>query len=92
MTLESGLGHRTVPLLLAESSFNGSAKNWSSLPQLRADMTLEVRTQPGFRPDPETRVIYSRLLTLVWVFFLTLVLAEEYLRTLFMCSSYHRRC
>ncbi|XP_026233856.1 vacuolar protein sorting-associated protein 13C isoform X2 [Anabas testudineus] len=42
VTLESGLGHRTIPLLLAESSFNGSAKNWSSLLQLRADMTLEV--------------------------------------------------
>ncbi|XP_078029066.1 intermembrane lipid transfer protein VPS13C isoform X7 [Epinephelus lanceolatus] len=42
VTLESGLGHRTVPLLLAESSFSGSAKNWSSLLQLRADMTLEV--------------------------------------------------
>ncbi|XP_038556520.1 vacuolar protein sorting-associated protein 13C isoform X2 [Micropterus salmoides] len=42
VTLESGLGHRTVPLLLAESSFNGSAKNWSSLLQLTADMTLEV--------------------------------------------------
>ncbi|XP_036950284.1 vacuolar protein sorting-associated protein 13C isoform X4 [Acanthopagrus latus] len=42
LTLESGLGHRTVPLLLAESSFNGSATNWSSLLQLRADMTLEV--------------------------------------------------
>ncbi|XP_044053106.1 vacuolar protein sorting-associated protein 13C isoform X3 [Siniperca chuatsi] len=42
VTLESGLGHRTVPLLLAESSFNGSAKNWSSLLQLRANMTLEV--------------------------------------------------
>uniref|UniRef100_A0A4W6CNT0 Vacuolar protein sorting 13 homolog C n=1 Tax=Lates calcarifer TaxID=8187 RepID=A0A4W6CNT0_LATCA len=42
VTLESGLGHRTVPLLLAESSFNGSAKNWSSLLQLSANMTLEV--------------------------------------------------
>ncbi|XP_029354917.1 vacuolar protein sorting-associated protein 13C isoform X2 [Echeneis naucrates] len=42
VTLESGLGHRTVPLLLAESSFKGSAKNWSSLLQLRVDMTLEV--------------------------------------------------
>ncbi|KAI9531704.1 hypothetical protein NQZ68_038852, partial [Dissostichus eleginoides] len=42
VTLESGFGHRTVPLLLAESSFSGSAKNWSSLLQLRADMTLEV--------------------------------------------------
>ncbi|XP_071346078.1 intermembrane lipid transfer protein VPS13C isoform X2 [Trachinotus anak] len=42
VTLESGLGHRTVPLLLAESSFIGSAKNWSSLLQLRANMTLEV--------------------------------------------------
>ncbi|XP_077376530.1 intermembrane lipid transfer protein VPS13C isoform X2 [Festucalex cinctus] len=42
VTLESGLGHRTVPLLLAESSFSGSAKNWSSLLQLKASMTLEV--------------------------------------------------
>ncbi|XP_029702157.1 vacuolar protein sorting-associated protein 13C isoform X2 [Takifugu rubripes] len=42
VTLESGLGHQTVPLLLAESSFNGLAKNWSSLLQLRGDMTLEV--------------------------------------------------
>ncbi|XP_030582249.1 vacuolar protein sorting-associated protein 13C isoform X2 [Archocentrus centrarchus] len=42
VTLESGLGHRTVPLLLAESSFSGLAKNWSSLLQLRADLTLEV--------------------------------------------------
>uniref|UniRef100_A0A1A8GA63 Vacuolar protein sorting 13 homolog C n=1 Tax=Nothobranchius korthausae TaxID=1143690 RepID=A0A1A8GA63_9TELE len=42
VTLESGLGHRTVPLLLAESSLNGVARNWSSLLQLKADMTLEV--------------------------------------------------
>uniref|UniRef100_A0A1A7WXB8 Vacuolar protein sorting 13 homolog C n=1 Tax=Iconisemion striatum TaxID=60296 RepID=A0A1A7WXB8_9TELE len=42
VTLESGVGHRTVPLLLAESSLNGVARNWSSLLQLTADMTLEV--------------------------------------------------
>ncbi|XP_061592670.1 intermembrane lipid transfer protein VPS13C isoform X5 [Cololabis saira] len=42
VTLESGLGHRTVPLLLAESSLNGLAQNWSSLLHLKADMTLEV--------------------------------------------------
>ncbi|XP_049573506.1 intermembrane lipid transfer protein VPS13C isoform X3 [Syngnathus scovelli] len=42
VTLESGLGHRTVPLLLAESSFSGSAENWSSLLQLKGNMTLEV--------------------------------------------------
>ncbi|KAL1007735.1 hypothetical protein UPYG_G00090880 [Umbra pygmaea] len=42
VTLESGLGHRTVPLLLAESSLSGTAKNWSSLLYLCADMTLEV--------------------------------------------------
>ncbi|XP_035272648.1 vacuolar protein sorting-associated protein 13C isoform X5 [Anguilla anguilla] len=42
VTLESGLGHRTVPLLLAESSLTGTAKNWSSLLNVRADMTLEV--------------------------------------------------
>ena len=43
VTMESGLGHRTVPMLLAESSFTGLAKNWSSLLNLSADMTLEVR-------------------------------------------------
>ncbi|KAJ0001755.1 hypothetical protein NQD34_001551 [Periophthalmus magnuspinnatus] len=42
VTLESGLGHRTVPLLLAESSFSGHAQNWSSLLHLTGDMTLEV--------------------------------------------------
>ncbi|XP_051507279.1 intermembrane lipid transfer protein VPS13C-like isoform X3 [Myxocyprinus asiaticus] len=42
VTLESGLGHRTVPLLLAESSFTGSTQNWSSLLRFSADMTLEV--------------------------------------------------
>lgn len=47
VTLESGQGHRTVPLLLAESSFSGQAKNWSSLLHLKADMTLEVRI--GYR-------------------------------------------
>lgn len=45
VTLESGLGHRTVPLLLAESSFNGLAKNWSSLLQLRGELTLEVSAE-----------------------------------------------
>uniref|UniRef100_A0A8C5AE43 Vacuolar protein sorting 13 homolog C n=1 Tax=Gadus morhua TaxID=8049 RepID=A0A8C5AE43_GADMO len=42
VTMASGLGHRTVPMLLAESSFRGLAKNWSSLLNLSADMTLEV--------------------------------------------------
>ncbi|KAM6426345.1 intermembrane lipid transfer protein VPS13C [Liasis olivaceus] len=42
VTLECGLGHRTVPLLLAESAFSGTVRNWSSLMTARADMTLEV--------------------------------------------------
>ncbi|XP_077476237.1 intermembrane lipid transfer protein VPS13C isoform X2 [Stigmatopora argus] len=42
VTLESGPGHRTVPLLLAESSLGGWAENWSSLPRLKANLTLEV--------------------------------------------------
>ncbi|XP_039196017.1 vacuolar protein sorting-associated protein 13C isoform X5 [Crotalus tigris] len=42
VTLECGLGHRTVPLLLAESAFSGTVKNWSSLMSARADMTLEM--------------------------------------------------
>ncbi|MGH0128064.1 UNVERIFIED_CONTAM: hypothetical protein FKN15_036109 [Acipenser sinensis] len=40
--MESGLGHRTVPLLLAESSFKGKAQDWTSLLHISADMTLEV--------------------------------------------------
>ncbi|XP_053128095.1 intermembrane lipid transfer protein VPS13C isoform X2 [Hemicordylus capensis] len=42
ITLECGLGHSTIPLLLAESTFSGTVKNWSSLMAARADMTLEV--------------------------------------------------
>lgn len=41
--LESGLGHQTVPLLLAESSLTMDAHNWTSQLQLNSDMTLEVR-------------------------------------------------
>lgn len=43
LILESGLGHHTVPLLLAESSLTMDAHNWTSQLQLNADMTLEVR-------------------------------------------------
>lgn len=42
VTLECGLGHQTVPLLLAESKFSGNIKNWTSLMAASADMTLEV--------------------------------------------------
>ncbi|XP_068000131.1 intermembrane lipid transfer protein VPS13C isoform X2 [Melanerpes formicivorus] len=42
ITLECGLGHRTVPLLLVESVFSGVLKNWSSLMEVTADMSLEM--------------------------------------------------
>ncbi|XP_064013497.1 intermembrane lipid transfer protein VPS13C isoform X2 [Pogoniulus pusillus] len=42
ITLECGLGHRTVPLLLAESVFSGVLKNWSSLMEVTSDMSLEI--------------------------------------------------
>uniref|UniRef100_A0A8B9UJF1 Vacuolar protein sorting 13 homolog C n=1 Tax=Anas zonorhyncha TaxID=75864 RepID=A0A8B9UJF1_9AVES len=42
ITLECGLGHRTIPLLLVESVFSGVLKNWSSLMEVSADMSLEV--------------------------------------------------
>ncbi|KAG7327785.1 hypothetical protein KOW79_009391 [Hemibagrus wyckioides] len=42
VTLESGQGHHTVPLLVAESTLSGCARNWSSLLSVSADMTLEV--------------------------------------------------
>ncbi|KAM3927460.1 intermembrane lipid transfer protein VPS13C isoform 2-T2 [Leptodactylus fuscus] len=42
VTLECGLGHRTVPLLLVESTFTGAVKNWTSFMNVTADTTLEV--------------------------------------------------
>lgn len=42
VTLESGQGHHTVPLLLAECTMSACARNWSSLLNVSADMTLEV--------------------------------------------------
>ncbi|KAE8617181.1 hypothetical protein XENTR_v10009002 [Xenopus tropicalis] len=42
ITLECGLGHRTVPLLLMESTFSTKVKNWTSFINITADTTLEV--------------------------------------------------
>ncbi|XP_056428779.1 intermembrane lipid transfer protein VPS13C isoform X2 [Hyla sarda] len=42
VTLECGLGHRTVPLLLVESTFTGGVQNWTSFMSVTADTTLEV--------------------------------------------------
>ncbi|XP_064421924.1 intermembrane lipid transfer protein VPS13C isoform X2 [Latimeria chalumnae] len=42
VTLECGLGHCTIPLLLMESTFSGTARNWTSLLNGNADATLEV--------------------------------------------------
>uniref|UniRef100_A0A8C0C1W7 Vacuolar protein sorting 13 homolog A n=1 Tax=Buteo japonicus TaxID=224669 RepID=A0A8C0C1W7_9AVES len=42
LTLEAGVGHRTVPMLLAKSSFLGEVKNWTTLINLRSRLELEV--------------------------------------------------
>nr|XP_015222054.1 PREDICTED: vacuolar protein sorting-associated protein 13A [Lepisosteus oculatus] len=42
LTLEAGVGHRTVPMLLAKSSFCGSVKDWSTLINLQSHLKLEV--------------------------------------------------
>lgn len=42
ITLEAGVGHKTVPMLLAKSSFSGDVKNWSSLINLSSHLELEV--------------------------------------------------
>ncbi|XP_067376850.1 vacuolar protein sorting-associated protein 13A isoform X3 [Channa argus] len=42
VTLEAGVGHRTVPMLLAKSSFHGDVKNWSTLINLHSELNLEV--------------------------------------------------
>uniref|UniRef100_A0A8U8BU69 Uncharacterized protein n=1 Tax=Geospiza parvula TaxID=87175 RepID=A0A8U8BU69_GEOPR len=41
ITLEAGVGHRTVPMLLAKSSFVGEVKNWSTLINLHSRLELE---------------------------------------------------
>ncbi|XP_054629023.1 vacuolar protein sorting-associated protein 13A isoform X2 [Dunckerocampus dactyliophorus] len=42
VTLEAGVGHRTVPLLLAKSSFQGDVADWTTLINLHSVLNLEV--------------------------------------------------
>lgn len=42
LTLEAGVGHRTVPMLLAKSSFHGDVTNWTTLINLNSQLNLEV--------------------------------------------------
>ncbi|KAM7416667.1 hypothetical protein PAMA_018632 [Pampus argenteus] len=42
LTLEAGVGHCTVPMLLAKSSFHGDVTNWSTLINLHSELNLEV--------------------------------------------------
>uniref|UniRef100_A0A8C4GTJ0 Vacuolar protein sorting 13 homolog A n=1 Tax=Dicentrarchus labrax TaxID=13489 RepID=A0A8C4GTJ0_DICLA len=42
LTLEAGVGHHTVPMLLAKSSFHGDVTNWSTLINLHSELDLEV--------------------------------------------------
>ncbi|XP_060787336.1 vacuolar protein sorting-associated protein 13A isoform X2 [Neoarius graeffei] len=42
LTLEAGVGHRTVPMLLAKSSFRGNVTNWSTLINLQCHLDMEV--------------------------------------------------
>ncbi|XP_040305188.1 intermembrane lipid transfer protein VPS13A [Herpailurus yagouaroundi] len=42
IVLEAGVGHRTVPMLLAKSRFSGEGKNWSSLINLYCQLELEM--------------------------------------------------
>uniref|UniRef100_UPI00358EE903 intermembrane lipid transfer protein VPS13A-like n=1 Tax=Myxine glutinosa TaxID=7769 RepID=UPI00358EE903 len=42
VTLEAGVGHRTVPLLLTEAKFSSTVWNWSSLLHADGKLTLEI--------------------------------------------------
>ncbi|XP_031245704.1 vacuolar protein sorting-associated protein 13A isoform X2 [Mastomys coucha] len=42
IVLEAGIGHRTVPMLLAKSCFSGESKNWQTLINLHCQLELEV--------------------------------------------------
>lgn len=45
LTLEAGVGHHTVPMLLAKSSFDGNVKNWTTLINLKSKFDLEVKNK-----------------------------------------------
>ncbi|XP_075995110.1 intermembrane lipid transfer protein VPS13A isoform X2 [Genypterus blacodes] len=42
LTLEAGVGHRSIPMLLAKSSFHGDVKNWTTLINLHSQLNMEV--------------------------------------------------
>ncbi|XP_060243155.1 intermembrane lipid transfer protein VPS13A isoform X1 [Meriones unguiculatus] len=42
IVLEAGIGHRTVPMLLAKSRLCGESENWSTLINLHCQLELEV--------------------------------------------------
>uniref|UniRef100_A0A8C9YYM9 Vacuolar protein sorting 13 homolog A n=1 Tax=Sander lucioperca TaxID=283035 RepID=A0A8C9YYM9_SANLU len=46
LTLEAGVGHHTIPMLLAKSSFQGDVTNWSTLINLHSELNLEMKKKP----------------------------------------------
>lgn len=42
VTLEAGVGHRTIPMLLAKSSFHGHVTNWFTLINIHSHLDMEV--------------------------------------------------
>uniref|UniRef100_A0A8C3VFZ9 Vacuolar protein sorting 13 homolog A n=1 Tax=Catharus ustulatus TaxID=91951 RepID=A0A8C3VFZ9_CATUS len=61
LTLEAGVGHRTVPMLLAKSSFVGEVKNWSTLINLHSRLELEMKKAKKvlFESDDEEEENYK---------------------------------
>lgn len=42
VTLEAGVGHRTIPMLLAKSCFHGHVTNWFTLISIHSHLDMEV--------------------------------------------------
>lgn len=57
LTLEAGVGHRTIPMLLAKSSFYGDVKDWSTLINLHSKLDLEVKQLNNHRIYTTTAII-----------------------------------
>uniref|UniRef100_A0A7N6B5Q5 Vacuolar protein sorting 13 homolog A n=1 Tax=Anabas testudineus TaxID=64144 RepID=A0A7N6B5Q5_ANATE len=60
LTLEAGVGHRTVPMLAAKSSFHGDVKNWSTLINLHSELNLEVTDNDGKWWEPYGETVLRR--------------------------------
>lgn len=64
IVLEAGIGHRTVPMLLAKSRLWGECENWSTLINLHFQLELEVSVYIIFQVYDASHRLFWDVITL----------------------------